>query len=471
MMKLLVLLFVVAVTSQDIEEEQHNLFIVNQYENAVTSAVLKIIDDFFSKETSELSFTYSAIDDSSLHFMLETIEDILIKLNSNYLISLQHASNTANTFKKIHNIIYVDDYESFLDVIENVTPETFDFQGYHLIILSIYDRNTIKRIFEFLWSHYIVNVNIVTKEDEYSDEALMFTYFPYTRYFCEKVEPVLLNNYIIDVGFTRNAPHFPNKLANMHKCPMIVATVDIPPFIVIKDMPGGIKIFGLEGIMMIVLERRMNFTMKPMVVNDSYLWGQLYENGTSTGAIEKIMTGAANLTIGYYTSSPIRNLMMSASSIHYTSSLVWVIPPGRQLTSLEKLMKPFSPTLWSAVIIVFIVSFLIVSAIGWFTITIQNFVFGRNIRTPSLNIINVFFGGSLVQTPRRNFARTILCLFMLYCLIIRSSYQGALFKYMQMDSRSPVVETVRDMIHEEFHFYMLKNTYEHIANFPWISKR
>lgn len=472
MMKLLVLMFVVAVTSQDIEGEQHNLFNVNQYENAVASAVLKIIDDFFSKETSELSFTYSANSDNSLHFMLETIEDILIKLNSNYLISLQQGTNTANSIKKIHNIIHVDDYESFLDVIKNVTPETFDFQGFHLIILTNYDRNTIKRIFEVLWSHYIVNVNIITKEDEFSDESLMFTYFPYTRYFCEKVEPVLSNNYIIDVGFIRNVDHFPKKLANMHKCPLKVATVDIPPFIVIKDMPDGTtKIFGLEGIMMIVLERRMNFTMEPMVVYDSYLWGQLYENGTSTGAIEKIMTGAANLTIGYYTSSPIRNLMMSASSIHYTSSLVWVIPPGRQLTSLEKLMKPFSPTLWSAVIVVFFVSFLIVLAIGWFTITIQNFVFGRNIKTPSLNIINVFFGGSLVQTPRRNFARTILCLFMLYCLIIRSSYQGALFKYMQMDSKTPVVENVKDMIHAGFHFYMFKNSYEHIAHFPWISRR
>ena len=237
-------------------------------------------------------------------------------------------------------------------------------------------------------------------------------------------------------------------------------------------MPDGkTGMLGLEGILMIVLEKIMNFTMEVIVVDDNYLWGQLFENGTSTGAIKMVMTGTVNLTIGYYVSSPLRNTMMSASSIYYTSSLVWVVPPGRQLTSIEKLLKPFSPTLWSAVIVVFIISFLMVFVIGWFTITIQNFVFGRNMTTPSLNIINVFFGGSLVQTPTRNFARTLLCFFMLYCLIIRSSYQGALFKYMQMDSRTPVKATVPEMIQADYHFYMFKNSYEHISNFPWISKR
>lgn len=465
------LIFVVAVNSQDIVREKDNLFLINEHENAVTSAVLEIIFDFFEKETSELSFTYSAIDANSSHFMLETIEDILVKLSPNFLISLQHVTNVGSkTYKKVHNIMYVDDFESFVKVFQHSTPDMYDYQGFYLIVLTNYDSIAIKKIFEVLWSFYIVNVNIITKEDMYSDEALMFTYFPYTRYYCEKVQPIMLNNYIIDVGFIKNIKHFPNKLTNLHKCPLKVATVDIPPFVIIK--PDGIpKIVGLEGILMIVLERQMNFTMEATVVEDSYLWGQLFENGTSTGAIEMVMTGKVNLTIGYYTSSPLRNTMMAASSVHYTSNLVWVVPPGRQLTSIEKLLKPFGPYLWKAVIIVFIISFLMVAVIGWFTITIQNFVFGRNIRTPSLNIINVFFGGSLVQTPTRNFARTLLCIFMIYCLIIRSSYQGALYKYMQMDSRTPVKENIREMIDADYHFYMYKNAYEHVHNFSWINSR
>ncbi|CAO1394437.1 unnamed protein product [Diamesa hyperborea] len=471
MLQLLMVIFVVTVNCIDIEE-QKNLFHIIEHENVVTSAVLEIISDFFEKETSELSFTYSAIDDNSSYFMLETIEDILIKLDSNFLISLQHATEVGSGIgKKIHNIIYVDDFKSFLKVLRHSTSDDYDYQGYYLIILTKYDKIAIKHIFETLWSFYIVNVNIITKEDEYSDEALMFTYFPYTRYYCEKVEPIMLNNYVIDIGFIKkNIDHFPNKLANLHKCPLKVATVDIPPFVIVNN-DENLPILGLEGFLMIVLGKRMNFTMEAIVVHDSYLWGQLFENGTSTGAIEMVMTGQVNLTIGYYTSSPLRNTMMSASSVHYTSNLVWIIPPGRQITSLEKLIKPFGPILWKAVIILLIISFLIVTVIGFFSITIQNFVFGRNVRAPSLNIINVFFGGSLVQTPTRNFARTILCFFMLFCLIIRSSYQGALFQYMQMDSRTPVKENIHEMIEAGYHFYMYKNAFEHVNNFPWISSR
>lgn len=471
MLQLMMIIFVVAVNSQDVVGVENSVFHIHEHENAVTSAVLEVIFDFFEKETSELSFTYSAIDANSSYFMLETIEDILIKLTPNFSISLQHATDVGSkTIKKVHNIIYVDDFESFVKVFQHSTLDMYDYQGFYLIVLTSYDRIIIKKIFEVLWSFYIVNVNIITKEDEYSDEALMFTYFPYTRYYCEKVEPIMLNNYVIDVGFIKNIKHFPKKLANLHKCPIKVATVDIPPFVIIKPDKKH-KIFGLEGFLMIVLGKRMNFTMEATVVEDSYLWGQLFENGTSTGAIEMVMTGKVNLTIGYYTSSPLRNTMMSASSVHYTSNLVWVVPPGRQLTSIEKLLKPFSPYLWNAVIIVFIISFSMVSVIGWFTITIQNFVFGRNIRTPSLNIINVFFGGSVVKTPTRNFARTLLCFFMIYCLIIRSSYQGALFKYIQMDSRTPVKENVREMVDADYHFYMYKNAYEHVSDFSWISSR
>ena len=480
MLKLLMLIFVVSVNSQQINWEQNSLLIINEVENLVTSAVLEIIDEFFAKETSDLSFTYSANDANSAHDMLETIEDILLKINSNFSISLEYEDNMNSSLLKTYNIIYVEDYESFLKIFNSSTPKMYDFQGFYLIILTNHDNNAINKILEFMWSYYIVNVNIITKED--ADEPHMYTYYPYTQDYCEKAIPTILNiynssklntNHHENVGFSDEISHFPNKLANLHKCPLKVATVEIPPFIISNETRNGrTMIGGLDGHLLLELGKRMNFTIEATVVRkDIYLWGQLYENGTSTGAIEMVIKGKVNLTIGYYIVTPLRNLMMSASSSYYTSSLVWIIPAGRQLTSIEKLIKPFSPTLWSAVIIVFIISFLIISMIGCFTITIQNFVFGRSIRTPGLNVINVFFGGSLVQTPTRNFARTLLCFFLLYCLIIRSTYQGALFKYMQMDSRTPVMVDDQEMVHADYHFYTFQNSYEHISNLPSIRER
>lgn len=134
----------------------------------------------------------------------------------------------------------------------------------------------------------------------------------------------------------------------------------------------------------------------------------------------------ANFTIGYMSTTVTRNLFMSSSYIYFTSNLVWITPPGRLTTSFEKLFKPFGIILWSSILCMFVFGYLVIKIIKQQVKSVQVFVFGRSNTTPCLNAINVFFGGSLPRLPLRNFARTLLGLFMIYCLIIRSSYTGEL---------------------------------------------
>lgn len=139
-----------------------------------------------------------------------------------------------------------------------------------------------------------------------------------------------------------------------------------------------------------------------------------------------VIENKANLTIGYISSTVIRNVFMTPSYIYYTSNLVWIVPPGRLLTSFEKLFKPFRRLMWIGVLIVFVLSFIAIRIVKFQTTSIQDFVLGTQNTSPCLNIINIFFGGSLHKLPVRNFARTLLALFMIYCLVIRSSYLGNL---------------------------------------------
>lgn len=137
-----------------------------------------------------------------------------------------------------------------------------------------------------------------------------------------------------------------------------------------------------------------------------------------------VLENKANLTIGYISSTVIRNWYMSSSYVYHTSNLVWMCPPGRLFTSIENLIKPFRNILWSCILIVFFISFLAIRFIKSQPPTVQIFVFGPGNTSPCLNISNIFFGGSLSQLPVKNFARTILAIFMIYCLVIRSSYTG-----------------------------------------------
>jgi Ligated ion channel L-glutamate- and glycine-binding site len=187
-----------------------------------------------------------------------------------------------------------------------------------------------QKMFDDLWENYMINVNIIQKVDQNPKECQMFTFFPYSKFYCEKVFPVLMNTFVADKGFIKGEDHFPNKMSNMHQCPITVATFEIQPFVVLETTKsdGSLQIGGFDGMLIQNLAEKMNFKLHYKILNDT-LWGTIAEDGTSSGAISMVMHKEVNFTAGYFTSSPLRNLFMASSYVYYTSNLIWVIPPGQ----------------------------------------------------------------------------------------------------------------------------------------------
>lgn len=184
-----------------------------------------------------------------------------------------------------------------------------------------------------------------------------------------------------------------------------------------------------------------------------------------------ILEKRANLTIGYFASTVKRNLIMSSSYVYYTSYLVWTRPPGRLFTSFEKLFKPFRSYLWSCILVLFVLSFLAIRYTRNQSEKFQNFILGPGNTSPCLNISNIFFGGSLHRLPSQNFARTLLAIFLIYCLVIRSSYQGALFNFMRSSAREKGVNSIQEMADENFTFYVVDSSAEFVTGSPEVMKR
>lgn len=184
-----------------------------------------------------------------------------------------------------------------------------------------------------------------------------------------------------------------------------------------------------------------------------------------------ILEKSANLTIGYFASTVTRNLIMSSSYVYYTSNLVWTRPPGRLFTSFEKLFKPFRSYLWGCILSLFGLSYLVIRYTRVQSEKVQNFIFGPGNTSPCLNISNIFFGGSLHRLPAKNFARTLLAIFSIYCLVIRSSYQGALFNFMRTNSREKAPNNMHEMAVENFTFYVVDSSMEFLTGIPEVMER
>lgn len=183
-----------------------------------------------------------------------------------------------------------------------------------------------------------------------------------------------------------------------------------------------------------------------------------------------IMQHEVNMTLGYFASSAMRDFYMTSSYVYYTSNLIWMIPPGRTISSLEKLARPFQATVWIYFLLVLGIAFVVVMILNFQSKKAQEFLFGANVSAADacLNVSNVVLGGSVHKLPTRNFARIILLMFMFYGLIMQNSYKGGLFKFMQMTIREPEMTSTDEMVKSNFKFYMLAASRAYLTELPRI---
>lgn len=145
--------------------------------------------------------------------------------------------------------------------------------------------------------------------------------------------------------------------------------------------------------------------------------------------------------------------------IHMTMPFLQVkelifVTPGDLYTPYEKLSLPFDRVTWIMFTCTFIVAFIAILLINWTPEFIQNIVYGIGIKTPTLNVISIFFGHTLHKLPNKNFPRYILILFVLFCLVLRTCYQSKMFEFLTSEPRKSPPESVDDLVKRGYTFYI-----------------
>jgi hypothetical protein len=108
-----------------------------------------------------------------------------------------------------------------------------------------------------------------------------------------------------------------------------------------------------------------------------------------------------------------------------------IVSPGREYTPYEKFILPLDDPTWIWCGVTFGVAYLTIFIINMTRHRgLQRFVYGSQIRSPGFNILIAFFGQSQNILPSRNFARYLLMIYILFCLIVRTGYQGVQFEMM-----------------------------------------
>ncbi|XP_053699478.1 uncharacterized protein LOC128746455 [Sabethes cyaneus] len=440
-------------------------------ESALRDATVAVITQFYATQCNHIYLRRRATKAGSVFFQRDLINQLLIGVGPSVTVQLETYQAKVLNQSRANNVFLVDDYEAFRRISAGMKIRTYDYTGNFLIVVSDSSNSsyrTVQEIMDDLWSHYIVNVGVLMTFDDSPGNAYYYTYFPFGNGYCEQVRPWLWK--IFRDGRWDAREFYPEKLTDFHGCPLKLASFDIPPFMMLEFGSDGsvVNTDGLDGIVVRVLSARLNFSAQVVVV-DPPDWGVTAELGFSTGVARYVRDRLVNFTIGYWAVTYSRNRFMGSTFPYYTSLMVIAVPPGEPYSSLEQLYLPFKSLIWIVVGTFLGLAGLMIVLINLQTSTVRNFVFGRAVNTPTLNTFNVFFGGSLTRLPGRNFSRTLLTFWLLYGMIIRTSYMGSLFKFLQSQPNKTVPQFIPQYTAAGYQIRMARNYSYLFEAFPGIA--
>lgn len=348
-------------------------------------------------------------------------------------------------------------YESFQLLVDRLNSERYDLFGYYTFVFSEVSESQIFDAFKALWKLKIIRALIVVAKD---DEPNLYNYSPYSKHKCGEPTIRRIKNHTSNELFV-------HQLNDFHGCPINLGTFETPPFVHFHNH----SINGFEGDLATTLAGRLNFQLIIVTPPDNAQWGDPRPNNGSTGLMKLLHDETVHFGIGCLGIMPQRNEILQPGRPHYNSQVLFAIPEGRPLNSFEKLFQPFDLSVWAAEGAVICIIAAVVMILKFAPNAIRVFIYGAGNQTPFLNAINVFYTGCLHIVPRRNFARTLLILWTIHCFVMRTVYQGLLFKYLQEESNHKPIDVIDEIERSDLHYYINRNAYRFFQHNPSLLSR
>lgn len=349
------------------------------------------------------------------------------------------------------NVFFIDSLESFMKIYAKIRPTLFDFHGFYTIVLTDGKING-TAIFELFWAKQIYNAAVLYVNKKGNLKALTFN--PFSSENCRDVKSIWVPN-------IKNL--FKEKLEDLQQCPINVQGPNWRPYLFTADNEAQ----GRDVDLVRLLSEALNFKLNLEILPDIASWGMLFENGTATGAIKNLFDSKTDFIVGDYYLRPIRLKFMDASVEYFTNDVVFIIPPGRTLLSIEKLFQPFSKKVW----IILTASLLIAFAFLLLSGFLKGSIFRFNASLVCFEMLSILFAVSIRRGPKTCVVRWLFISFVMFCLVKQAVYQGLLFKFLQSDSKLKEVQSIDDMIKRNFKFYSYDSMLEVIQSEENIIER
>lgn len=156
------------------------------------------------------------------------------------------------------------------------------------------------------------------------------------------------------------------------------------------------------------------------------------------------------MTVGAYAASKNRVRYMAFSHPYIENAFVYVfLLPRNYSSSMWAIIAPFQQAIWFAIALLLIISIFVILLTKRLPKRHRHFFIGGQMnRTPILNMFHAIMGSTIPNPKMAHrkhfgvFVRTITILWILFWLVVRSSYEGSLFTFLQSQKISSQYDTV-----------------------------
>lgn len=252
---------------------------------------------------------------------------------------------------------------------------------------------------------------------ENKNEIQLQTFEWWTEEACNVTQLITLNSYNKKSMSWQKPLKIPQKFENFHNCSFVTVTsmhrttiIDLP--LEVNNALMDSDYFNhrlqwkqlLDELIMDIFAKKGNYTVIPALFkNDPGL--QIYQITETFTEKEDFYSGQTFLP-------------------YYESCSKMMIPVAGIYSNYEKMLFPFDKITWILLIITFGIAILSINILNLLPLKHQQLIFGDKIRSSHIDVLAIFFGIPQFHVPRTTFSRIVLVNFLMFCLIIRTAYQG-----------------------------------------------
>jgi len=437
-----------------------SLSVNNPEIDAISTAIAEVCEEYFIKKSIEFDVILYGQPTNRLNDIIDGLLDKIVNQTS---IIVEHVNNTYRWHHKLERsaVVFISN-EYFLN----------KFSNYAGLVNLFPKELTFLRFFEEVF-YYFMNLETPFVGGYISDQTSVISHQLYigVSHYADKVELITMSHFVD--GSCNKAKYFSinsfikstrrwmkyltahKKFDNLHGCQLTVLEKWSPHLYPKEDNDRIIDCFRNE--------QENCQTLQTFLAETTRLQGFTFEIFKIAGKIANFTT-TFNIQIledeSKFLTKPVAQTFVGSysdllrgyapTSMIFDGSYILAATPSEFYNNYEKLWLPFDRPTWIILFYTFLVVFIAIFCLSFMAKIVRNSIFGQEISSPALNVVQVFFGIAQAKLPKASIPCFILILFIGFSQIFQTCYQSKSFELMTSDVRKPPPKSIQDLVDRNY---------------------